>query len=41
MASDVASNIRWFAEIGMADLEEVGDKNSSLGEMVSHLGQAG
>ncbi len=34
-------NVKWFAEIGMADLEQVGGKNSSLGEMVSHLSAAG
>ncbi|MCO7218843.1 phosphoenolpyruvate synthase [Klenkia sp. PcliD-1-E] len=34
-------NVRWFAELGMADLEEVGGKNSSLGEMISNLADAG
>ncbi len=34
-------NVLWFAEIGLTDLEAVGGKNSSLGEMVSHLGSAG
>ena len=34
-------NVRWFAEVGLADLEEVGGKNASLGEMVGHLGSAG
>jgi pyruvate, water dikinase len=35
------SNVRWFSDLGMADLEEVGGKNSSLGEMVSQLADLG
>lgn len=35
------NNILWFDEIGMADLGQVGGKNASLGEMVSHLSDAG
>ncbi|WES66257.1 phosphoenolpyruvate synthase [Microbacter sp. GSS18] len=35
------SNILWFQDIGMADLPQVGGKNASLGEMVSHLSEAG
>ena len=31
----------WFSELGLADLEQVGGKNSSLGEMVSNLAVAG
>ncbi len=34
-------NVRPFAELGLADLEEVGGKNSSLGEMVSNLSSLG
>ena len=34
-------NVRWFAELGMSDVEEVGGKNASLGEMVSQLAAAG
>ncbi|MGY1651231.1 phosphoenolpyruvate synthase [Geodermatophilus sp. SYSU D01119] len=34
-------NVRWFADLGMGDLEEVGGKNASLGEMISHLADAG
>ena len=34
-------NVRWFAELGLADLEVVGGKNASLGEMISHLAGAG
>ena len=35
------ANVRWFSDLGMADLEEVGGKNSSLGEMVSQLADLG
>jgi pyruvate,water dikinase len=35
------TNIRWFSSLGMSDLEEVGGKNASLGEMVSNLAAAG
>ncbi len=34
-------NVRPFAEIGLGDLEQVGGKNSSLGEMVSNLAALG
>ncbi len=37
----VVQQIRWFREITMADLPEVGGKNASLGEMISHLTEAG
>ncbi len=37
----MSSNIMWFADIGLADLERVGGKNSSLGEMISNLSAAG
>ena len=33
--------VRWFADIGLADLEQVGGKNASLGEMVGNLASAG
>lgn len=33
--------IRWFADIGMADVTSVGGKNASLGEMVRELGAQG
>src|SRR3954453_5794211 len=36
-----AVNVRPFAELGLADLEEVGGKNSSLGEMVANLSSLG
>ena len=31
------SNVVWFAELGLADLEQVGGKNASLGEMIANL----
>ena len=34
-------NVRWFAELGLGDLEVVGGKNASLGEMISQLSEAG
>ena len=34
------TNVRWFAELGLDDLEQVGGKNASLGEMVGNLAQA-
>ncbi|MBI2382888.1 MAG: phosphoenolpyruvate synthase [Gammaproteobacteria bacterium] len=33
--------IRWFQDLGMADVETVGGKNASLGEMIRHLAGAG
>jgi pyruvate,water dikinase len=38
---DDADNVRWFAELGLGDLEVVGGKNASLGEMISNLADAG
>src|SRR5690606_4098926 len=37
----MTQSIRWFSELGMADLDQVGGKNASLGEMVSHLAALG
>ena len=37
----MTQSIRWFSELGMADLDQVGGKNASLGEMVSHLAPLG
>ena len=34
-------NVRAFADIGLTDIEEVGGKNASLGEMVRNLGSLG
>ncbi|MFO0093583.1 MAG: PEP/pyruvate-binding domain-containing protein, partial [Gemmatimonadaceae bacterium] len=33
--------IRWFADLGIADVPIVGGKNASLGEMVRELGEQG
>jgi pyruvate,water dikinase len=33
--------IRWFSDIGIADVAQVGGKNASLGEMVRELGAQG
>jgi pyruvate,water dikinase len=37
----MTANVRWFRDLGMKDLEEVGGKNASLGEMVSNLADLG
>lgn len=37
----MTANIRWFRELGLTDVESVGGKNASLGEMVQHLSKAG
>jgi pyruvate,water dikinase len=37
----VSVNVKWFSSLGMGDLEEVGGKNSSLGEMIGNLASAG
>jgi pyruvate,water dikinase len=37
----VSPNVLWFSALGLADLDQVGGKNSSLGEMVQNLSQAG
>lgn len=33
--------VRWLNSLGMADLDQVGGKNASLGEMITHLTDAG
>ena len=35
------TNVVWFADTGLADLEAVGGKNASLGELVRNLSSAG
>ncbi|MGN6780707.1 MAG: phosphoenolpyruvate synthase, partial [Marmoricola sp.] len=40
-SGDATQNVRWFADLGLADLEQVGGKNASLGEMVSNLADLG
>jgi pyruvate, water dikinase len=37
----VTEYILWLDELGMGDLEKVGGKNSSLGEMIAHLSDLG
>jgi pyruvate,water dikinase len=37
----MSENVRAFADIGLTDIEEVGGKNASLGEMVGNLGSLG
>ncbi|HEU4332331.1 MAG TPA: PEP/pyruvate-binding domain-containing protein, partial [Lapillicoccus sp.] len=36
----MSANVKWFSSLGMGDLEEVGGKNSSLGEMIGNLASA-
>jgi pyruvate, water dikinase len=35
------NNVLWFSDLGLTDLEQVGGKNASLGEMVSNLANLG
>ncbi|MEP9395520.1 phosphoenolpyruvate synthase [Gordonia sp. VNK1] len=37
----MTDSIRWFADLGLDDLEQVGGKNASLGEMVRNLTDVG
>ncbi|CAA0119312.1 Phosphoenolpyruvate synthase [BD1-7 clade bacterium] len=37
----MTSTVLWFSELGMSDVEIVGGKNASLGEMISNLSGAG
>ena len=41
MGAERASSVIPLAEIGMADLPQVGGKNASLGEMISRLASSG
>ena len=41
MTVAVDENVLWFKDLGMADLDRVGGKNASLGEMVGALAGAG
>jgi pyruvate,water dikinase len=41
LTNDREPSVRWFSDLGMDDLDQVGGKNSSLGEMFSHLGSVG
>jgi pyruvate,water dikinase len=40
-APSSTSTIAWFADLGLADIDQVGGKNASLGEMVRNLTSAG
>jgi pyruvate, water dikinase len=40
-ASSSAPTIAWFADLSLADIDQVGGKNASLGEMVRNLTSAG
>lgn len=37
----MTTTVRWFRELGLDDVDSVGGKNASLGEMVQHLSKAG
>jgi len=41
MSITTNANVRWFADLGLADLDQVGGKNSSLGEMIANLAGLG
>ncbi|MGE5765878.1 MAG: phosphoenolpyruvate synthase [Bacteroidota bacterium] len=41
MPSDTTANILWLHDLRLADLAQVGGKNSSLGEMIGNLAQLG
>ncbi len=36
----MSESVKWFSALGMGDLDEVGGKNASLGEMISNLASA-
>jgi pyruvate,water dikinase len=40
-AASSTSTIAWFSDLGLADIDQVGGKNASLGEMVGNLTSAG
>jgi len=37
----MSANVVWFKDLGLGDVDSVGGKNASLGEMVQHLSKAG
>ena len=37
----MSTNIQWYSKLGMADLDQVGGKNASLGELISQLADLG
>ena len=40
-ASSSTPTIAWFADLSLADIDQVGGKNASLGEMVRSLTSTG
>ena len=40
-AASSTAAIAWFADLSLADIDQVGGKNASLGEMVRNLTSAG
>lgn len=41
MESHVQDNVLWYQDLGMGDVDRVGGKNASLGEMISNLENLG
>ncbi|TXZ88638.1 hypothetical protein FXE50_00420, partial [Vibrio cholerae] len=41
LEKDMQKNTLWFDSLSMQDVDKVGGKNASLGEMVSNLANAG
>lgn len=41
MESHVQENVLWYQDLGMGDVDRVGGKNASLGEMISNLENLG
>ncbi|WP_074013546.1 phosphoenolpyruvate synthase [Candidatus Sodalis sp. SoCistrobi] len=39
--NNVAENVLWYDQLGMHDVDRVGGKNASLGEMITHLSAVG
>ena len=37
----MSENVVWFEQLGMHDVDRVGGKNASLGEMISNLSELG
>jgi len=37
----MSKQVLWLSDLGIRDIDEVGGKNASLGEMIQHLSQAG
>lgn len=38
---NVSENVLWYNQLGMQDVDRVGGKNASLGEMITHLSELG